>query len=389
MTARQGLHVAERMQAVGFSEIVKIRNQILDMRSRGEQVFQFEGGEPFSNTPQFIKDACSRALAEDKTRYAPSSGIAPLLDVLAEKLKVKNGISAKPSDVIVVNGGMQGLFGAFESTIDPGDEVIMFSPYWTPIRDLVRMTGGEIVLVDTQAALLEGFKAAIEKKLSAKTRVIYVNTPQNPTGVVFGRAELEAIADIAKRENLVVISDEAYEDLTYDVPHLSIMALPGMFERTISTYTFSKTYAMTGWRLGYAVAPEPFMSGLKKITLTSSNGVSTPTQWAGVAAVKDGNGFIEECRGEYRKRRDLLCAALQDAGLVCAPPRGAFFAFADARRFGNDSWKIAADLLSRAKVACLPGAIFGPEGEGHLRFSFSTSIETIERGAEALKKALR
>lgn len=381
--------LADRMSGVGFSEIVKVRNKILQLRESGERVFQFEGGEPFPNTPQYVKDAAIRALEENKTRYAPSSGITPLVEALTEKLNTENRIPARPSDVIVVNGGMQGLFGAFQSIVNPGDEVIMFSPYWTPVRDLVGLTRGTTVLVDTRRARREGFRDAVEAAVSERTRCIYLNTPQNPTGIMFTREEIEAVAEIARTRDLVVIADEAYEHITFEEEHVSIASLPGMFERTITCYTFSKSYAMTGWRLGYAVAAEPFITGLKKLVLTSTNGVSTPTQWAGVAAITTESDFIEATRAEYRKRRDLLVGGLVELGFKLDPPAGAFYAFPDASAFGADSWALSTTMLERAKVACLPGVIFGPEGEGHLRFSFSTAVETIEQGLEALRGALK
>lgn len=383
-----GLALADRLMAVGFSEIVKVRNTILAMRERGEKVLQFEGGEPFPNTPDHIKDACVRALAENKTRYAPSSGISPLIEALSEKLRRENGIPATTSDIIIVNGGMQALFAAFQSVVNPGDDVLMFSPYWTPVRDLVGLTRGNPVLVDTVRARREGFRQTIEASLTERSRVLYVNTPQNPTGIVLTRDELEATAAIARKHNLVVISDEAYEHVIYDEPHVSIASLDGMYDRTITCYTFSKSYAMTGWRLGYAVAPEPFITGLKKLTLTSTNGVSTPTQWAGLAAITGPNDFTNWCRDEYRSRRDLLVSGLRSLGFEIEMPAGAFYAFPDARAFGSDSWEISNRFLDRAGVACLPGVIFGPEGEGHLRFSYSTSPENIERGIEALRAVL-
>ncbi len=387
-TETQKLILAERMSGVGFSEIVKVRNKILGLRERGVRVFQFEGGEPFPNTPDVVKEACMRALSDNKTRYAPSSGIPGLLAALTEKLRRENHLPVEQSNVIVVNGGMQGLFAAFQSTVNPDDEVIMFSPYWTPIRDLICLTRGKPVRVDTVEARRGAFRQSLDAKLSDRTRAIYVNTPQNPTGIVFTRSELDAIADFAMDNDLVVIADEAYEHLVYDTEHTSIASLPGMFERTISCFTFSKSYAMTGWRLGYAVAPEPFMTGLKKLVLTSTNGVSTPTQWAGLAALTEASDFVEGCRAEYKRRRDLLVGGLREIGFEIDAPHGAFYAFPDARRFGTDSWALSNSLLERARVACLPGVIFGPEGEGHLRFSFSTSVETIERGLEALQAVL-
>jgi aspartate aminotransferase len=385
----QKLYLADRMSGVGFSEIVKVRNKILALRERGEQVIQFEGGEPFPNTPDAVKAACIEALAQNKTRYAPSSGITPLLEAIVEKLTRENEIPARAGDVIVVNGGMQGLFGAFQSIVNPAEEVLMFSPYWTPVRDLIGLTRGVPVYVDTARARREGVREALEAAVTEKTRCVYVNTPQNPTGVMFSRAELEEIADVARAHDLVVVSDEAYEHITYDEPHVSIASLPGMFERTVSCFTFSKSYAMTGWRLGYAVAPEPYITGLKKLVLTSTNGVSTPTQWAGLAAITNEAAFVEANKAAYRERRDLLVGGLRELGFELAEPAGAFYAFPNASHLGDDSWAIANDLLDRARVACLPGAIFGSEGEGHLRFSFSTSIETIERGLDALATVIR
>jgi len=360
----------------------------MELRASGAQVFQFEGGEPFSNTPDHIKEAMREALAENKTRYAPSSGIAELRSVIADKLRKKNDIQASSDDVIVLNGGMQGLFGAFQSVVNPGEEVLVFSPYWTPIRDLIAHCEGVPVLVSTDEARQNGFTSTLESQLSKQTRAIYFNTPQNPTGVVFTRSEAKEVAEFARNHDLVVIADEAYEDLIYEGEHFSIASLEGMFERTITCFTFSKSYSMTGWRLGYAVAAEPWMTGLKKTLLYSTNGVSTPTQWAGIAALTVQSTFLEESLEAYRKRRDLLLAGLNELGLKCSRPSGAFYAFPDVTSLSNDSRMAADILLERAKVATVPGIVFGAHGEGHLRFSFSTSLETIESALESLRKNL-
>jgi aspartate aminotransferase len=190
------------------------------------------------------------------------------------------------------------------------------------------------------------------------------------------------------KRDLVVIADEAYEDLVYDSEHFSIASLDGMFERTITSFTFSKSFAMTGWRLGYAVAKEPWMTGLKKTILYSSNGVSTPTQWAGVAALGLEPEMRERNKADYRTRRDLLVSGLNELGLFCEPPAGAFYAFPDVTRISNDSREAAEILLDRAGVASVPGVVFGPDGQGHLRFSFSTSIEIIEAGLDSLRRHL-
>jgi len=387
-TTASTFRLAARFDGVGFSDIVKIRNRIMQLRAEGASVYQFEGGEPFLNTPDPIKAATTRALAENKTRYAPSSGIAELRAALAEKLRTRNRLPVRDEDVIVLTGGMQGLFGAFQSTINPSDEVLVFSPFWTPIKDLIAHCEGKTVLVPTTEARREGFAETLAHYATARTRAIYYNTPQNPSGVVFTRAEAEAVARFARERDLIVIADEAYEDLVYDGEHVSIASLDGMLERTITTYTLSKSYAMTGWRIGYAAALEPWMTGMRKSLLYSTNGVSTPTQWAALAAITEVTDFLESARNAYRERRDLLVAGLNDIGLTCPPPAGAFYAFPDATRINPDS-RLAADiLLDRAQVATVPGVVFGAHGEGHLRFSFSTSLETIEAALDSMRRSL-
>ncbi|HKG79660.1 MAG TPA: pyridoxal phosphate-dependent aminotransferase [Pyrinomonadaceae bacterium] len=382
------LRLASRLTDVGFSDIVKLRNRIMELRDQGATVYQFEGGEPFMPTPESIKEAAKRALDDNQTRYAPSSGIAELRDAIAEKLRTRNRIPVQSKDVIVVNGGMQGLFGAFQSVVDPGDEVLLFSPYWTPIKDLVAHCQARSIFVPTKEARAAGFRETLARYATERTRAIYYNTPQNPSGVVFTLEEAKAVAEFAQEHDVVVIADEAYEDLVYDDDHFSIASLDGMFERTITCFTFSKSYAMTGWRLGYAVAPEPWMTGLRKATLYSSNGVSTPTQWAGLAALSIDTAILSQIRDQYRLRRDLLLSGLNDIGLPCKPPAGAFYAFPDVTRISKDSREAADILLNRAQVATVPGTVFGAEGEGNLRFSFSTSIETIEAGLDSLRRNL-
>jgi len=382
------LRLARRLDEVGFSDIVKIRNRIMALRAQGATVYQFEGGEPYLNTPDYIKTATATALEENKTRYAPSSGILELRAAIADKLSDRNRIPATEENVIVVNGGMQGLFGAFQSTVNPNDEVLVFSPYWTPIKDLIAHCQGKTVLVPTKEARQNGFAKTLARYATEHTKAIYFNTPANPTGVVFSRKETEDVARFAQDRELLVISDEAYEDLVYEGEHTSIASLDGMLDRTITTFTLSKSYAMTGWRLGYAVAVEPWMTGLRKTTLYSSNGVSTPTQWAALSAITTPSDFLETSRAAYRVRRDLLLAGLNELGLPCESPAGAFYAFPDVSRLSSDSREAAELLLDRAQVATVPGAVFGPHGEGHVRFSFSTALETIEAGLESMRRNL-
>ncbi len=387
-TSSTAFRLAARLDEVGFSDIVKIRNKIMDLRAAGATVYQFEGGEPFPDTPAHIKNAMKRALDENRTRYAPSSGINELCAALAEKVNARNNIPATPKDVIVLNGGMQGLFGAFQSVVNKGEEVLLFSPYWTPIKDLIHHCEAAPVLVPTDEARRDGFAETLARYATARTRAIYYNTPQNPTGVVFTRAEAEQVARFAQERDLIVVADEAYEDLIYDEEHISIASLEGMHERTITSFTLSKSYSMTGWRVGYAVAAEPWMTGLKKTTLYSTNGVSTPSQYAALAALSTPAEFYEEMRRAYRERRDLLIGGLNELGLKCEPPAGAFYAFPDVSSIDADSRRAADVLLERAQVATVPGGVFGEHGESHLRFSFSTSIENIEAGLDSMRRKL-
>lgn len=360
----------------------------MKLRAGGAEVYQFEGGEPFNQTPEYIKAAMTLALAENRTRYAPSSGIQELRAAIADKLRERNRIPAGEENVIVMSGGMQGLFGSFQSVVNPGEEVLVFSPFWTPIKDLIAHCQGRTVLVPTQEARASGFAATLARYVTERTRAIYYNTPQNPSGVVFTREEAQAVARFAQEHELIVLADEAYEDLVYEGEHVSIASLEGMMERTITNFTFSKSYAMTGWRIGYTVATEPWMTGLRKTLLYSSNGVSTPTQWAALAALTTASDFLEKTRAAYRQRRDLLLAGLNELGLSCNKPAGAFYAFPDVTRISTDSREAAEILLDRAQVATVPGIVFGAHGEGHLRFSFSTTLETIEAGLESMRRNL-
>jgi aspartate aminotransferase len=377
---------ARRFEGVGFSEIVKVRNRVMELLAAGQKVWRFEGGEPWMPTPDPVKAAMGDALARNQTRYAPSSGVPELLAAIADKLRRRNGIPVDDNAATVVNGGMQGLFAAFAALLDPGDEVLMISPYWTPIVDLIAYHQAKAVLVPADEAVRDGLGAALARRATAKTKILYWNSPNNPTGQVFSRAETEEAAAFARERGIAVVSDEAYEDLVYEgEPPVAIASLPGMAERTITAFTLSKSYSMTGWRLGYVVAPERWRSAIRTVVLYTTNGVSTPTQWAAVEALRRGTEFVAAWRDGYRARRDRLVAGLRAAGFSIDPPRAALYLFPRIPSWlGEDSRAAARALLDGASVATVPGIVFGPEGEGHLRFSFSVSEEMIAGGVEAL-----
>jgi aspartate/methionine/tyrosine aminotransferase len=383
------LRVAKRLDEVGFSEIVQIRNRVLELRATGKIVHGFHGGEPFFETPDPVKYAMTRALTENHTRYAPSSGIEPLRAALAQKLTNKNQIPVGLDNVLVTAGGAHAIYVAFQVVLDPGDDVLLFSPFWTPIREMINGAQARPLLVPTTSARRHGLAATLEKMATSHTRAIYYNTPQNPAGTVFTKSEAEEVAAFARKHDLIVIADEAYEDLVYDGEHFSIASLPGMAERTISTFTFSKSYGMTGWRVGYLTAQEPFMTGLRKLVLYSINGVSTPTQWAALEALSLPEEEFAERRRQYRERRDLLVSGLNELGLECEIPHGAFYAFPRVQSIHKESRKAAEILLEKAHVATIPGSVFGAQGEGHLRFGYATSLEAIRNGLEALRTFLK
>ena len=383
---QSGIRLARRLDEVGFSDIVQIRNKVMSMRTEGLRVHTLHGGEPFFETPDDIKFAAVRALVGNQTHYAPSSGLPPLRQMLTEKLAAKNRIQVTADEVLVTVGGSQGLYGAFQSVLDPGDDALVFSPYWTPIGDLVTGAQARPLHVPTITARRNGIRKTLEQFSTPQVRAIYYNTPQNPSGLVFTRAEAEEVAAFARERDLIVIADEAYEDLVYDGEHVSIASLPGMLERTITCYTFSKTYAMTGWRAGYAVAKEPFMTALRKVVLYSTNGVATPVQHAMIQALTTTEPIIAARREEYRKRRDLLVVGLNEMGLECDPPAGAFYAFPNTEKIHKNSRTAAQILLEKAHIATIPGAVFGAQGEGHLRFGYAIPLKEIEDCVEALRK---
>ena len=385
-TKQSGLRLAKRLDEVGFSDIVQIRNKVMELRAEGVDVHSLHGGEPYFETPPEIKYAAIQALVDDQTHYAPSSGVLPLRKALVEKLAAKNSIHVTPDEVIATVGGSQGLYAAFQSVLDPGDDVLVFSPYWTPIADLITGAQARPLRVPSSTARRNGIRNTLEQFSTPQTRAVYYNTPQNPSGLVFTRAEAEEVAAFAIARDLIVIADEAYEDLVYDGEHISISSLPGMAERPITCFTFSKTYAMTGWRAGYAVAKDPFMTALRKIVLYSTNGVATPVQYAMIQALKTPESEISRIREEYRKRRNLLVAGLNEVGLDCESPAGAFYAFPNAERIHKNSRTAAQILLEKAHIATIPGSVFGAQGEGHLRFGYAITVKEIEDCVEALRR---
>ena len=387
------------LDSVPVSAIVKIR----DMMYSVKDPFRLDQGDVSFDAPDTFKQAVAKAMAENRTHYLPSTGIPPLRKAFAEKMRKKNGIPIGSDDeVIVTNGGTHALFAVFQAILEPGDEVIIPDPEWPPTMAIVKQAGGVPVQVPLREDL--GWRwdiAEIEKALTPKTRVLYLNSPNNPTGGVLTRSDLEKLADIAKRRNLLVVSDEAYEDVVYKGEHVSIASLPGMYDRTIPVYTMSKSYAITGVRVGYfAMKDAALRDRAAKVVLYSTTNVSSIAQYGAVGAMEGSQQCIDDFKKELLFRRDMFYKGIQEAApgvFSGTPPDGAFYAFlkinADfAKNAGitgdSLSWAMAEFLIKNARIGCVPGVDFGPRSEGYLRFCTCRSREELNGALASMKETL-
>ena len=363
----------------------------------GERVLHLERGEPDFDTPGFITEALAAAARAGETHYPDARGTLALRQALVEKLGRENGIACEPDDVVITAGGTHALFLTFQALLAPGDELLALSPHWMAIPKLVAFApGASLRAFSAYLELLEEtwspeeFAKRLRAALRPETRGLYVNTPNNPSGAVLTRAQLEALAAVAIERDLWVVSDEAYEHLLFDgATHVSLASLPGMAGRTISVYTFSKSYAMTGWRIGYVVSPpelRPAMGPL--LSFYTTHGVFPAVQSAARAAITGPQRDVEAMRREYEMRRDLLLAGLEGQSAIRVPrPRGAFYAFADVSGAlaGRDVWELVREWLSIG-VAVLPGTAFGPAHAGWVRLSLATRREDVVEGARRLRE---
>jgi len=348
-------------------------------------------GQPDFDTPEFIREAAKQALDDGFTRYPPARGFMDLREAIAAKLKRKNHITADPETEIFVSvGAMQVIFNTILNLIDPGDEVVVIDPgydYYSQIR----LFGG--VPVRVPAREKNGFRVdpeEIRAALTLKTKLLMLNSPSNPTGAVFDEAALRAIAQLVLERRIFVLSDEPYEDIVFDgKKHFSIASLDGMRDRTISAFTFSKTYAMTGWRVGYVVAPPPLIDEMDKLMEHMFSGVTAVAQRAALAALTGPQDCVGEMLQAYEERRAIVHRGLNAIpGVSCLQPDGTFYAYPNVSAAGLSSWDLAKYLVREHKVALVPGSIFGQNGEGYLRLSFAASPERLEEGISRIKKGI-
>jgi len=389
--------LASRSLLTMTSDLGRVMAAARAREQAGHPVLHLERGEPDFDTPPHIVEALAAAARNGETHYPDARGSIALREALVEKLGRENAIRCEPDDVVVTLGGTHALFIAFQSVLGPGDEALVLAPYWMAIPKLVafvdgarmRSTPGYLEIM-SGAWSPEDFARSLRAALKPETRAIYFNTPHNPTGAVLGREYLAALADVAIERDLWVVSDEAYEHLLYDgARHVSIASLPGMAERTLTAYTFSKSYAMTGWRVGYLVSP-PALRGVAGPILSfyTTHGVFPAVQSAARAAVVGPQDAVETMRRAYDERRALMLQGLQGQGAITVPaPKGAFYVFADVSRARGERelWALVEEWLSWG-VAVLPGTAFGADYGDWVRMSLATRADRVEAAAKILRE---
>ena len=380
--------VSKRLQEIPASGTIAISNLVSQMKSEGIDIVSFSMGEPDFTTPANVIDACCDSLRSGNTHYTPSMGIPALRKAVADVTRETNGVPCQASNVLITPC-KQAIFLTALAYIDPGDEVILADPSWVSYEACIRLAGGVPVYIPTKFE--EKFvidPALIEAAITPRTKMIILNTPSNPTGGIIPRDVLKQIADIAIRNGIKVMSDEIYESIIYEGKHTSIASFPGMFENTIIVSGLSKSHAMTGWRLGWAIAPEEDIKAINKLQSHSISCAVSFMQDASVEAITGPQDARDAMVAEFRKRRDLALDLISEIpGIQCNVPDGAFYIFP---KYDADlpSAKLAEILLKEGHVAVTPGSAFGPSGEGFFRLSYATSEEQIREGISRIKKVM-
>jgi aspartate aminotransferase len=385
------LELTQRVQTIPPSPTVVYREMAQKLLAEGRDVVDLTIGEPDFDTPAHIIEAAHEAMRAGHTHYVDSRGILELRQAIAHKFERDNGLMYDPyKEILVTLGGKQAIYTTIMATIEEGDEVLILNPRWVSYEPMVRAAGGTPVYVPLDAA--DGFRITedlLAAHLTDRTRMLILNSPNNPTGKVATREELEAVAAVALRASLLVISDEIYEELVYDGrEHVSIASLPGMRDRTIVVNGFSKTYAMTGWRLGYMAASPRILSAVLKLHQHSVTCANAFVQKAGVAALTGPQQFLADMTEQFKARRELVFEGMNAIpGVECPVIEGTFYAFADISSFGR-SGEVAERLLQKGGVAIVPGIAFGEEWDTHLRLSFAASRRELEQAIEGMRVAL-
>jgi aspartate aminotransferase len=384
------MKLAKRVADIGESVTLGITAKAKKMVKDGIDVVSLAAGEPDFDTPDFIKDAAIKAIKEGFTKYTPSSGTIELRDAIALKFKRDNALDYSSEQIVVSNGAKHSLYNIFQAICEKGDEVLIPSPYWLSYPAMVNLAEAKNVFIKTSVA--NNFKLTekdLAAKITKKTKCLILNSPSNPTGSLYDESELEMIAALAVKNNFFVISDEIYEKLIYDgKEYVSIASLgKDIYDLTITVNGLSKSYSMTGWRIGYAAGPADIMKAIANVQSHATSNPSSISQKAALAALAGGNEFIDSMRAEFEKRRHLMISRIgKMKNITCIRPEGAFYVFCDISKLKQGSAVIANRLLDEARVAVIPGEPFG--ADSFIRLSFATSREVITRGMDRIEEWL-
>jgi aspartate aminotransferase len=385
------MEISERAAQLTPSLTLSIDSKAKAMKAEGLDVCGFGAGEPDFDTPEHIKRAAIEALEAGFTKYTPNAGIPELRQAIADKFAADNGLNYRAGQVVVSNGAKHACYNAILATCQPGDEVVIPAPYWVSYPDMVRLVGAEPVIVPTSERNAWKMRAEdFENAMTPRTKMLIMNSPSNPTGSVYTREELEAIVSVAAEEDIYVLSDEIYEKLVYDdVKHVSIASLSQeAYDLTITVNGFSKSYAMTGWRLGYLAAPDAVVRAVDSIQSHTSSNPSSFSQYGALAALKGDQQPLADMREEFDMRRNYMFDRLSKiSNITAVKPQGAFYILVNISQLGLTSQNFADRLLSKANVAVVPGAAFGDDRT--VRFSYATSLDVIKKGLDRFQDFCR
>jgi aspartate/methionine/tyrosine aminotransferase len=378
------------MSRLGTESAFEVLARAKALERQGRRIIHLEIGEPDFDTPAHIKAAATRALDEGHTHYGPSAGLPELREAIAKHIGETRGVPVSPEEVVVTPGAKPIMFFTIMALIDEGDEAIYPNPGFPIYESVIRFVGGVPVPVPLREETGFGFDLAeLERGLSPRTKLIIINSPENPTGGVLERAQIERIAAIAAERRVAVLADEIYRQFLYDGEFQSIMTLPGMREHTILLDGFSKTYAMTGWRLGFGVMPVALAEHVTRLMVNSNSCTASFVQLAGIAALEGDQAPVGRMVAEFKRRRDIVVDGLNALpGVRCARPRGAFYVFPNITGTGRSSAEVAERLLTEAGVATLSGTAFGEFGEGYLRLSYANSEANLREALERMRPTL-
>ena len=379
-----------RMKDIKLSRIREIMNYCAGLRKEGRVILDFTNGEPDFVTPDCIRNAAKEALDAGITGYAPTVGVEALRRAVAMKLRRDNGLTYSADEILITNGGTQGAFLAMAAFLNPGDEVLLPNPGFTIYPEIARFCGAEIRYYRLKGEnAFEPDPSEIEGLLTDKTKMLLLISPSNPIGSMISRKSLEKLADLIRDRDLLVLSDEIYERIVYDGAEApGIASVDGMKEKTIILNGFSKTYAMTGWRLGYVAAPEKYIEPMMRLGAITTCGATNFSQWAAVAAIEQAEPDVEKMRREYEERRDFVTNRVNAIDLFsCRKPEGAFYAFIDISKTGMGAEEFVRFMIDKESCALVPGTAFGTEGEGYVRLCFAKTIEQLGELMDRLEDA--